>query len=285
MDRNEFLEEVLNSGIAPDNFEKIYKEFNDYQDLVYDTLIEFARVCKKRNVRYQLAYGTLLGAVRDGGQIPWDYDADVLVPYEEKEKLVAALSEELNPDYYFYCPEVDEKCRHEIIRVTPKGYKSEILHVDVFWMIGVSGNTKERDEIINRVQYLCDCRFSKLVNIKEESYGHPRRYLKLMKRKLSAAGKSIEDMHREYQSICSNHPVNGSILSIEADIFAKDMIFPSKEMWQLKSMNLNGIEFLIPADPDAILPITYKNYKQIPPLESRLKELLWRYEELQHAKK
>ena len=285
MDRNKFLEDVLNSGIAPDNFERIYMEFNEFQNLAFNTLIEFSRVCEKRNIRFQLAYGTLLGAVRHGEQIPWDYDVDVFVPYEEKEKLIAALSEELNPDFYFYCPEVNEKCRHEFIRVTPNGYKSEILHVDVFWMIGVPGKTKERDEIVNRIHYLCDKRFSKLVNIKEESHGNPRRYLRLEKRKLLAAGTSVENMHQEYLSICQSHPLTGSVFCTSADIFGKNKIFPTKEMWNIKDILFNGQIFSIPSNAEDILAITYGNYKDVPPLNSRVNEVMQHYLLLLQAKK
>lgn len=45
-------------------------------------------VCQTHNLRYSLAYGTLLGAVRHGGFIPWDDDVDVMMPREDYEKLI-----------------------------------------------------------------------------------------------------------------------------------------------------------------------------------------------------
>ena len=48
---------------------------------------------------YQLAYGSLLGAIRDGGQITWDYDIDVFIPYEERGQLIEALNRDLKSEF------------------------------------------------------------------------------------------------------------------------------------------------------------------------------------------
>lgn len=55
----------------------------------------FDKVCKKHNLRYWLDFGTLLGAVRHNGFIPWDDDMDVAMPREEYVKLKDVLESEL----------------------------------------------------------------------------------------------------------------------------------------------------------------------------------------------
>ena len=49
---------------------------------------EFKRVCEKHNLRYFMGCGTLLGAVRHKGFIPWDDDMDFYMPKDDYEKLV-----------------------------------------------------------------------------------------------------------------------------------------------------------------------------------------------------
>ena len=51
------------------------------------------QVCTEYGLRYSLAYGTLIGAVRHKGFIPWDDDIDLIMPREDYEKLLAIWNE------------------------------------------------------------------------------------------------------------------------------------------------------------------------------------------------
>ncbi len=66
-----------------------------------DILIEFDRICRKHHIDYWLEYGTLLGAERHGGFIPWDDDLDVSILKKDKKRLERAIKEELKEPFVY----------------------------------------------------------------------------------------------------------------------------------------------------------------------------------------
>ncbi|MDR0947553.1 MAG: LicD family protein [Ruminococcus sp.] len=66
-----------------------------------DILIEIDRICRKHNIGYSLNGGTMLGAVRHKGFIPWDDDIDVFFLRPEYEKFRKVLKNELGNEFYF----------------------------------------------------------------------------------------------------------------------------------------------------------------------------------------
>ena len=64
-----------------------------------DALCELDRVCKAHGLSYFLAYGTLLGALRHQGFIPWDDDVDVYMPRGDYERFLAEAPAILPPEF------------------------------------------------------------------------------------------------------------------------------------------------------------------------------------------
>ena len=94
-------------------------ELRTYQLELLKMLIDFDEICRSLNIKYWLSSGTLLGAVRHGGFIPWDDDVDVDMTRDDYKKLVKsfketdkyALQTSQNDPYYFW-PYAKLRLRH-----------------------------------------------------------------------------------------------------------------------------------------------------------------------------
>lgn len=80
------------------------KELQGYEA---DALKQFITLCEKHNLRYYVIGGTLLGAVRHGGFIPWDDDVDVAMPREDYDAFIEIAAEELPTPYVIEYPKKD----------------------------------------------------------------------------------------------------------------------------------------------------------------------------------
>ncbi|MBQ7792530.1 MAG: LicD family protein [Clostridia bacterium] len=76
-------------------------QIREIQSILYDALTCFRTVCEQHGLTYFLSNGSLLGAVKYGDFIPWDDDADILMPREDYEKLTELFYEEGH--YRLFC--------------------------------------------------------------------------------------------------------------------------------------------------------------------------------------
>lgn len=79
------------------------------QDQSVKMLYKLDEICKKHDIQYWAAYGTMLGAIRHKGFIPWDDDLDVCMMREDFHKLCNVPAEEWGDEFIFCSPESDEE--------------------------------------------------------------------------------------------------------------------------------------------------------------------------------
>lgn len=278
MNRIDFVKEVKNSNKCPHNFDHLYKEFNKFQNEALNTLKEFHKICEKNNITYTLAYGSMLGAVRDRGQIPWDYDIDVFVPIEEKDTLIEALTKSLNDSYYFICAEVDHNCRHFMIRVSPISYSTEVIHVDVFFLCGCPDNEEERIKFANQIEKYSKIRYYQYINIIKEIVKNPKATMKNVIGKIKSLFYNKQFVFDRIKNMIEKYNAKDSKYNIHADIFASDYVYLSNEMWNTIDIEFDdGTTFKVSKEYDKILTSMYGDYMKIPELEKRIKEFLTHY--------
>ena len=145
----------------PLNFEKV-------QQIALGVLKNIHQVCEDQNLRYTLAYGTLIGAIRHKGFIPWDDDIDIMMPRPDFDKLVEYYNTHETGPYklmnlnntsgypYFNTRVCDTRT---YIDVTNEDSYGMGIFVDVCAMDGLGSNWNEACAIMSKSKKLCSSMF------------------------------------------------------------------------------------------------------------------------------
>ena len=135
---------------------------NYNQQLLFDLLVEIDEICRRHDIEYILDYGTMLGAVRHEGFIPWDADIDISMAEDDYNRFVEACEQDLDHVARTFCDNRRNRSfpvvfghfiNLETCRMSGHTAFWENLcgqHVDVFCRLELPGDPKLEREAINR---------------------------------------------------------------------------------------------------------------------------------------
>lgn len=245
---------------------------DELRNIQLDILDKIDEYCRKNNLRYSLGGGTLLGAVRHKGYIPWDDDIDVMLPRPDYEKFISGfdglyenykLEGYKNRDNYFLLFSKVYDNRTTLIDSTHKGG----IYVDVFPIDGlpvfsqVPGYIDEMHAIQKQLR-----RTSKFY---EWSGNKAWEFVKyLIKRMITPSRKVIikqlDDFFNRYDFESSDYA--GSIVGVYAEKEAmKADVFRHYIELTFEGRTYSGI-----ADYDAYLTKHYGDYMKLPPKDQQV---------------
>lgn len=99
----------------------------EHKHILLNMLKYFDSFCRDNNIKYTLIGGSLIGAVRDGGMLPWDDDIDVGLLYDDYNKLIKLLSKEKNEDYQLFTNKINKSYYYPFAKLVSK---KTFLHED-----------------------------------------------------------------------------------------------------------------------------------------------------------
>ena len=218
------------------------------QDANIGFLKIFDKVCEENSLKYWLDFGTLLGAIRHGGFIPWDDDIDIAMPRDDYENLISNFNElfKNHQDYELYFE--NNKRNKCFIKLINK--RSENLFIDIFPydFYHSEQNSKEKRELSEKID-------------------------KIRKSKLKKKFKTIEDVRKNFKIITTNYILNNKLPNLRSGAVFMAIDFPHghknkvidfENIFPLKKIKFENSEFLAPNNPEKVLKTLFGDYMKIP---------------------
>lgn len=231
------------------------------------------KVCDEHNLRFWAGFGTLLGAVRHQGFIPWDDDMDFYMPCEDYFRLIQIMAErpDKDIDIEVACPPFHSYRSYMKIKLrgtrfvedsAPLGSNNEgdEVFIDIFPLFSLP-ESGSRKRIIKKYLFLQN---------KASCYFRRRRFLGKMKKAFyllwvpwitpSTAARRIQQLIRE----CSVLYKDSNWLTAEGmDIYQKHAFD------ETRFLPFEGTSIPVPSGYDELLTVCYGDYMELPPVEKR----------------
>ncbi len=265
---------------------------NSLQSKLLTILSKFAIVCQKNNLKYTMCGGTLLGAIRHKGFIPWDDDIDISMPRPDYEKLISNFSmyfeeypelelgeKKLNKSFPLFFAKIYDS-QTTLIEKYKNNFKSGV-YIDIFPIDGISIDTVKKDMKQSKL----------LLNINNVKLGYydPDRFrnkLPLIISKFIASFFSIKSINSRMNKLITKYDFSQSPKVMcyfgmygTKEIFDQNVYFDTIDM-QFESITVKGSKHF-----DVYLKQIYGKYMELPSIENQIPKHSYKYLNLDQSYK
>lgn len=253
-------------------------DVNDLHSAQLDILRELKRVCNNNNLKYYLAFGTCLGAVRHKGFIPWDSDIDVFMYIDDIDRLLS-LQKDFKQEFFIQTSETDPEYDSTCVRIRKsdttfiieeEGIERDINHgvwIDVYPLYFCPKSK------IKKIFYCYLAFFNRLMIANRVPVNHgffvkiiAGFILNIIPNKLKKKFSSFIDKKLR------NNKNNKEVFHFYSESLKNPIYDISYASWfdEPKDLEFEGELFSGPTCPDKYLKKTYGNYMKLPPKEEQV---------------
>lgn len=239
-----------------------------------DLLNQVDTICRKYGLQYFLIGGSLLGAVRHYGFIPWDDDIDIVLPRKDYEKFLT-LKDKFSYPYFLQTPYTDPGFYYSIAKLRNcrtsaidypflyQGFNMGIF-IDIVPLDDVMNEgARERFEKINELI---------MANSTAMRLNHPALCQRDQERVRNYTRKDPISTYEEIQRLATNSgkAINSGVVSVSVcATYPFDRLYKKEDFSSQIEWDFESVRTYIPSGYDKILTIAYGDYHSFPPVEQR----------------
>lgn len=232
-----------------------------------DILITFADFCDKHNLKYYLGYGTLLGAVRHHGFIPWDDDIDVMMLREDYEKFHSLMCQSDGLGHLKWHAIENEKYHAPFGKLVDTrtcagiygGKTGNGLWVDVFAIDNYTKVNYKKNYFWRRV----------LIARDTKKFFFTKKGIAKLLLRIAFCWKSVKSIARNIRDRAVATPYSGKVCNMVWPTYTGEIV--DIELFQDTSdVEFEGHFFKTVKNPNEYLTLLYGEYMRLPPVEKRV---------------
>lgn len=266
-------------------------ERNLLKDCLIGILKDFINICEKYNLTWILGGGSVLGAVRHEGFIPWDDDLDVMMPREDFEKLKQIFNTELSEKYELVAPNYGGVTTNLFAKIKKKGtvlvdmnnYCNKSVcpgvYIDIF-PLDYAPNSKPlrfvKALIADFMALTCVSMFmfetqnEKILSFYQQSKSGLKHYkMRLgIGKIMSILFKDREKLYNKYDKFVRHKKSDYFSIPTGRKHYNGE-ILPVNKLLPVSKATFEGVSVNIPNNTDEYLTNLYGDYMQLPPIEKR----------------
>lgn len=247
------------------------------QLIILEILKVIDEICERNSIEYWIDAGTLLGAKRHGGFIPWDDDCDICMMREEYERFQKVIERELPDGLIFenkYCKnwsQVEVDIQPSFLKIFYldhfKGYERSSglacrgTFVDIFPMDPVNEELVESrlGRFLHKIAFFRKSKPEKL-----------RDYVKIFLQKIEIENIWIN----KCKKIDSQGLADSIVYGVDTPFLSKKYIQNKEDIFPLTSIKFEGIDVKAPKNVEKYLEKMYGNYMELPSEDERIPHII-----------
>lgn len=257
------------------------QQLKDIQNVAFEILKSFVKCCEENRLKYYLMWGTLIGAVRHEGFIPWDDDIDVAMPRDDYERFIQEFNK-IMPDYLglitpentkhydvFFSKVYDRRTTYiqRGTKIYPDRWTG--VFIDVFPIDGFPDEKTAQRKYVKKYTFYRRMNYKMRFTVRGNSSfrGKIIQFFLVPIKWILPYDYFYTKYRRMVDSFAFANSENvtlPSVLDLKRCILKKTMFGSGFHLL------FNGLQAKVPSDYDGVLKVLYGNYMKLPPANERV---------------